>query len=129
MDLIDKAKSNPDAYRAGAIGCFIGLVRGVSHSGAKVEKLEYEADEDLAGRELRKIADAISSQSGVIDVLIHHNVDELSPGEDILYVVVLGKHRKDVFAGVRRAVEELKRRVPIWKKEFTTEGSYWIPSR
>lgn len=125
-DLLKKIKAHPEAYKAGAIGCFIGIVRGVGADGSKVEKLEYDTEKELAEKELRKIAEEIADRPEIIDVSIHHNVDIVKTGEDILYVLVLGKHRKEAFWGVQRAVDELKKRAPIWKKEHTVKGSRWI---
>lgn len=127
--LLEEIRGRPDAHRAGAIACFIGVVRGIGHNGSRVVKLEYEAHERLAEEELRRIAEEVASRPGVIDVSIHHNVDTMSPGDDILYVLVMGVHREDVFWGVQTAVEELKKRAPIWKKEHTEGGSYWVSGR
>jgi molybdopterin synthase catalytic subunit len=61
-----------------------------------------------------------------MDIRIHHVTGELSVGEDIVYIVVAGAHREEVFKTLRDAVERMKREVAIWKKEITDEGEYWV---
>ncbi|MFQ6086269.1 MAG: molybdenum cofactor biosynthesis protein MoaE [Candidatus Bathyarchaeia archaeon] len=129
LDLLDAIKAHPERNKAGAIGCFIGVVRGIAEGRKKVVKLEYEAHGGLAERELLKIAEEVMRHPGIVDITIHHVVDTVKPGEDILYVLVLGEHRREVFWGVSKAVDELKKRAPIWKKEYTTEGSYWVTTK
>ena len=63
---------------------------------------------------------------GIIDVRIHHIVGELEVGEDIVYIVVAGSHRSEVFKVLREAVERMKREAAIWKKEITDLGEYWV---
>jgi molybdopterin synthase catalytic subunit len=50
----------------------------------------------------------------------------LRVGEDIVYIVVAGRHRKDVFQAVKDAIERVKEETPIWKKEYSTLGEYWV---
>jgi molybdopterin synthase catalytic subunit len=116
--------------QAGAIACFLGIVREdpVSESGAKVTHLEYEAYEAAALKRMREIRESIKNRSGVIDVSIHHVIDRLNVGEPSLFVGVLAKHRQDVFPALSETVERVKKEVPIWKKEFTTKDSYWLSS-
>jgi len=63
---------------------------------------------------------------GIVDVRIHHVIGELEVGEDIVYVVVAGGHRSEVFEVLREAVERMKREAAIWKKEITDRGEYWV---
>ncbi|MCJ7761577.1 molybdenum cofactor biosynthesis protein MoaE, partial [Candidatus Bathyarchaeota archaeon] len=63
---------------------------------------------------------------GVIDVLIHHLVGEFYVGEELVYVAVVGKSRKDVFQALEEAVESYKKMAAIWKKEYLKDGSsHW----
>lgn len=118
----------PDYHEAGAVACFVGVVREdpVGESEAKVVRLEYEAYTDVALKRMQEIRDAIKRRPGVIEVSIHHIIDTLKVGEPSLFVAVLGKHRHDVFSALSETVERVKKEVPIWKKEFTTKGSYWV---
>jgi molybdopterin synthase catalytic subunit len=116
-------------YReAGAIACFLGVVREdpVRESDAKVTRLEYEAYTNVALKQMESIRQAIMKRPGVIDVAIHHVIDTLGVGEPSLFVAVLGKHRQDVFPALSETVERVKKEVSIWKKEFTSKESYWV---
>ena len=113
---------------AGAVACFLGIVREdpVRGSDAKVTHLEYEAYAEVALQQMQEIRESMLKRSGVIEVAIHHVIDRLGVGEPSLFVAVLGKHRQDVFPVLSETVEKVKRDVPIWKKEFTTKESYWV---
>jgi len=127
--IIDEIKKNPRIDEVGAIACFIGIVRGIGKDGSKVEKLEFETYEEEVNKVLSKICEEIVEKSGVVDVHIHHNVGTLNVGEDIVYVVVAGRHREEVFQALREAVERFKKEAPIWKKEYTEKGSYWVTNK
>lgn len=121
--LVDKLKR--EAGRGlGAIGCFVGVVRGVSSDGP-VERLEYEAAESAEG-EMLKIAEDIEKIQGILRVIIYHVIDELRPGEDAIYVVVGGRHRKEVFEALPKIMNRIKREALIWKKEITATGGRWV---
>ena len=109
----------------GAIGCFVGVVRAVSSGGKKVKYLSYEADEDAA-KKLEEIASEVERQPNIKRVMIHHVVDQLKPEEDAIYVLVTGKKREDVFKALPEVMDRVKKDVPIWKKEVTENGEYWI---
>lgn len=126
QDLLDLAKRNPNLREGGAIATFTGIVRGFTHNGEEVQKLEIEAHQGEAIKTLTMISNELSSKQGVIDVLIHHLVGEFQVGEDLVYVVVVGKSRKDVFQALEEAVEGYKKRSAIWKKEYLSNGSsHW----
>ena len=121
--------SKHSAYReAGAVATFVGVVREdpIHDVNTKVTHLEYEAYPEVALKRMREIRDTIKKRDGVIEVSIHHVIDKLGVGEPSLFVAVLGKHRQDVFPALSETVELVKRNVPIWKKEFTEQGSYWV---
>ena len=126
VDLIRDVRTGSDVYKAGAIACFVGIVRGVAKDGGEVRKLELEAHKKAAVRSLSKIVSDILNRPGVVDVRIHHNIGELRVGDDIVYIVVAGRHREDVFQALRDAIEKVKREAPIWKKEYSTFGEYWV---
>ena len=126
VDMIRDVRTGSDLYKAGAIACFVGIVRGVAKDGGKVRKLELEAHKKAAVRSLSKIVSDILNRPGVIDIRIHHNIGELRAGDDIVYIVVAGKHREDVFQALRDAIERVKGETPIWKKEYSTFGEYWV---
>ncbi len=121
-----KVRENPELESAGAIACFIGIVRGQGLRGGRVRKLVFEAYREAAEKSLARIAEDILSRPGIVDVRIHHLVGELEVGEDIVYIVVAGGHREEVFKALREAVERMKREAAIWKKEITDRGEYWV---
>ncbi|MCD6164184.1 MAG: molybdenum cofactor biosynthesis protein MoaE [Candidatus Odinarchaeota archaeon] len=126
QEIIDEIKRSPRINEVGAIACFIGIVRGKGKDGSRVKKLEFEAYEEEANKVLSKICEETIEKNGVIDAHIHHNVGTLNVGEDIVYVVVAGEHREETFQALREAVERFKKEAPIWKKEHTEKGSYWV---
>lgn len=133
-DLLKSVKDRPDFYRAGALATFIGVVRGETPSGEAVQKLMLEAYEEKANEVLGRICKELKEKEGVIDVQIHHLVGEFDVGEDLVYVVVAGAHRQNVFPVLEEAVERYKKEATIFKKEYTTDKtgvvkSYWISER
>ncbi|MCS7115519.1 MAG: molybdenum cofactor biosynthesis protein MoaE [Nitrososphaerota archaeon] len=132
--LIKSIKRKEDFHKAGAIGIFIGVVRGENPTGEKVQKLEIEAYEEKADEVLSKICKDLKRREGIVDVQIHHFQGEFNVGEDLVYVIVAGSHRENVFPVLREAVERYKREAPFFKKEFivTREGkieSYWTAEK
>jgi len=125
-EIIRDAKSVKGARAAGAIGCFIGIVREDGHDRSRVSHLEYEAYEDVAKPQMEKLRGEICRELGLLDLYIHHIVDRVSVGEDTLYVVAVGRHRSEVFKALERAVDRVKAEVAIWKKEITEKGGSWI---
>jgi len=126
-DILTHLRNNPRLREAGAVACFIGIVRGSTHDGRRVRRLEVEAYSEVAEGALRRIADDLRQRDGVVDVLIHHNVGSFSVGEDLVYVVVAGRSRKNVFSVLMEAVERYKHEAPLWKKETLEDGkSYWV---
>jgi len=130
-DVINAVKGKSNFRKAGAIATFIGVVRGENPEGEKVEKLELEAYDEKANEVLAKICTDLKKKSGIIDVQIHHLLGEFNVGEDLVYVLVAGTHRKNVFPVLEEAVERYKREVPIFKKEYVAmkkgeKRAYWV---
>lgn len=108
----------------GAIGCFIGVVRGAS-GGEAVKSLRYECSNE-AVKKLEEIALETEKQANISRVMIHHVIDELKPGEDAIYVIVAGRHRGEVFEALPKIMDRIKAEAPIWKKEITETKEYWV---
>jgi molybdopterin synthase catalytic subunit len=130
-DLIKEVKSCAEFRKAGAIAIFVGVVRGETLKGEMVKKLEIEAYEEKADEALSSICQELKGRKGIVDVQIHHFLGEFSVGEDLVYVLVAGAHRKNVFPVLREAVERYKKEAPIFKKEYVTtkdgaEKAYWV---
>jgi molybdopterin synthase catalytic subunit len=109
----------------GAIGCFIGVVRGISKEGEEIKSLRYERSAEAVGK-LEEIASDVERSPDISRVMIHHVIDELKPGEDAIYVLVAGKRRDEVFKALPKIMDRIKVEVPIWKKEVTGTKEYWI---
>ena len=109
----------------GAIGCFIGIVRGISKGGGAVKSLRYECSEE-ALKKLEEIALDVEKSPDISRVMIHHVIDEIKPGEDAIYVLVVGRHRGEVFKALPKIMDRVKAEVPIWKKEITKTKEYWV---
>ena len=129
--LLKLVKESPDFHRAGAIATFIGVVRGETLNGENVSRMELEAYEEKANEVLANICRALRERQGVIDVQIHHFVGEFGVGEDLVYVVVAGAHRQNVFPVLEEAVERYKKEATIFKKEYVIDKtgatkSYWV---
>lgn len=116
-DLIGSIRAKEQFEKTGAIALFIGVARGESNDGEKVEKLTLEAYEEKANEVLEKICDDLTKKQGVVDVQIHHLLGDFEVGDDLVYVSVAGSHRTDVFPVLREAVERYKHEVPVFKKE------------
>ena len=134
LDLLKTVKDRPDFHKAGALAMFIGVVRGETLDGEPVKKLELEAYEEKANEVLGNICKELREREGVIDVQIHHFVGEFGVGEDLIYVVVAGAHRQNVFSVLEEAVERYKKEATIFKKEYVIDktgatGSYWVSER
>lgn len=130
-NLLSSMKNDRNFRRAGALGIFIGVVRGDSSKGGKVENLELEAYEEKANETLRGICRDLKAKEGVVDVQIHHFLGEFDIGEDLVYVVVAGAHRQNVFPVLEEAVERYKKEAPIFKKEQIIDEkgerkSFWV---
>lgn len=125
--LIDEVRSANEIKKAGAIAIFIGIVRGYTKNGKEVSKLELEAWEEKANESLTKICEDLCQKPGIVNVIIRHAIGELKVGDDIVYVIVAGSHRSQVFPVLIEAVERYKKEAEIWKKEYLITGeSYWI---
>ena len=133
-DLLQSVKERSDFHRAGAIATFVGVVRSETVGGENVECLELEAYDEQANKVLGGICEELKTREGVVDVQIHHFVGEFSVGEDLVYVVVAGAHRENVFGVLREAVERYKSEAPVFKKEHTVNETgdreaYWVSER
>jgi len=131
LDIIKNVKSKSDIQKAGAIALFIGIVRGETLNREKVQKLELEAYKEKANEILASICNDLKKKQGIVDVQIHHLLGEFSVGEDLVYVLVAGAHRRNVFSVLEEAVERYKKEAPIFKKEYITDEkgktrAYWV---
>jgi molybdopterin synthase catalytic subunit len=98
-----------------------------SHEGVRVRHLEYEAFEALAVREGERILAEAIARFGAAHAACLHRVGDLAIGELAVWVGVSAPHRHEAFLACRYIIDEVKQRVPIWKKEHYVSGdSGWV---
>lgn len=123
--LIQQVKQDPRIKKAGGIGTFTGIVRRFSEE-VETKALYFEKYEKIAEEAMQKICHDLMQREGVLDVRMHHRTGTIRPGEDIVYIVVAAAHRQELFIALTDALEMLKSEVPVWKKELTLEGDFWV---
>lgn len=109
----------------GGVASFLGQVRD-HHDGRTVRRLEYSAYGPMAEEECARIV-AEAEARWPVRVALEHRVGALEIGDVAVAVAAAGAHRDEAFAACRFVIEEVKRRVPIWKKEFYQDGAVqWV---
>jgi len=119
--VVDEVRSD----EAGAIATFTGTTR-ISSRGRTVVHLDYEAYEGMAEQVMAEIAASLRSRYGLTEIAIHHRIGRVSIGETSVVIAVSAPHRGDALAACKDAIDELKDRVPLWKKEVYEGGEEWI---
>ncbi len=104
----------PDA-RAGAFVDFFGVVRKLEDT-REIEGIEYESHVKMAEHQLRLIAEAAFEKFQLRDVVVHHRIGFVPAGQASLFLRVGAPHRAAAFEGSKWIVDELKQKVPIWKR-------------
>ncbi|MGA8575644.1 MAG: molybdenum cofactor biosynthesis protein MoaE [Candidatus Cybelea sp.] len=107
----------------GGVVTFLGIVREESSAGRLVRALWYESFETMALREFESIATEACVRFGDVTIGIVHRIGEVRAGEIAVAVVAAAAHRAAAFDACRYAIDELKLRAPIWKKECYADGS------
>ena len=108
----------------GAYVLFVGVVRNHAR-GRQIPGLEYEAYRPMAERQMQRIVDEVRERWGLSCSLLHR-FGYLAVGEASVVVGVSSPHRAEAFDACRWAIDTLKAEVPIWKKEYAADGTYWI---
>ncbi len=125
--LVDEALSAVADPAAGGTCVFVGTVRDHSAAGDGVTQLTYEAWDELASERLDEIAAQIHDRWTVCAVALLHATGTLAVGRVSVVVAVSAPHRAEAFEAARFGIEELKRDVPIWKKEARSTGdAEWV---
>ena len=110
----------------GAILLFLGVVRDVN-DGRGVTSIEYSAYEAMAQRELDALVTEATARFGSSSVVVEHRLGELALEDASVGIAVAHAHRDEAYALSRWTIEELKRRVPIWKREHYVDGTReWV---
>jgi molybdopterin synthase catalytic subunit len=110
---------------AGAITTFIGTTRN-NNEGRKVIALDYDAYPEMAEKELRRIGEEASGKWQLRRMAIVHRIGPVQITQASVMIAVSSTHRGAAFAACRFAIEEIKKTVPIWKKELYDGGELWI---
>jgi molybdopterin synthase catalytic subunit len=106
----------------GAVLLFLGVVRD-RNEGRAVGHLEYDAYAEMAVAELRRIVVEARSRWAVGEIAVAHRIGRLEIGEVSVAIAVASPHRGEAYDASRYVIEELKQRVPIWKKEGYLDGT------
>jgi molybdopterin synthase catalytic subunit len=126
-DILENDVLNVVDKNCGSFIIFEGRVRADEVDDSEVEKIIYESYIEMAEREIAKIESVAIEKFSVKKVIIKHRVGEVKVGEIALLVAVLSEHRKEGFEAIQYVIDEIKRRVPIWKKEILKNGKQrWV---
>src|SRR3954451_22771140 len=110
---------------AGAVVPFIGTTRN-NNDGRKVIALDYEAYPEMAEKELARVGEEATKRWAICRMAIVHRLGPVQITEPSVIIAISSAHREGAFAACRFAIEEIKRIVPIWKKEVYEGGEIWI---
>jgi molybdopterin synthase catalytic subunit len=116
-----------EALRAGedgAVIAFEGIVRNNTR-GRRTLYLEYEAYEAMALKEMEALAEQALGEFKIRDIRMVHRIGRLEIGETSVLIVVASAHRAAAYEASRFAIDTLKKKVPIWKKEYFEDGAVW----
>ena len=122
---LDEVIAAVEGVERGGIVTFTGVVRRHGRHG-EVVRLEYEAYVEMTEQVLAEIAAEIEREWPGTHVAIHHRLGALLVGETAVVIAAAAPHRAEAFEACRAAIDRLKRRAPIWKKEIGTHGEEWI---
>jgi molybdopterin synthase catalytic subunit len=117
-----------DVPGAGAVVDFWGVVRLIE-DGREIDGIHYDAHRRMAEHQLKRIAEQAGEQFGLNLVRVHHRIGFIQVGEPSLFLRVASPHRTEGFRASQWIVNELKKRVPIWKRPRFKSGSYRHTSR
>ena len=117
-DVLSRVGSNED----GAALLFVGVVRNHA-DGRPVSGMRYDAYAGMARKELTSIAEEAAERLGTDRVAVEHRTGELSIGDVSVAIAVSSPHRAESFDAARYVIEEIKKRLPVWKKEHYEDGS------
>ena len=109
----------------GGVATFLGTARDFS-KGRDIETISFEHYGGMAEKKLEELREKMLREYDILALSIIHRVGDVVPGENIVLIIAASKHRAEAFDACRACIDELKKTVPIWKKEITPEGDYWV---
>jgi molybdopterin synthase catalytic subunit len=110
---------------SGAIAVFVGTVRD-GGNGQEVIGMYYESYDKMAKLILEEIENQVKLKWKVSKFLVVHRIGNLNIADISVAVAISARHRKEAFGACKYTMEAIKRKVPIWKKEVTAYGSFWV---
>ena len=110
---------------AGAISIFIGNVRNQGRSG-NVSEIYYEAYNKMAEEKMNEIENEAQTKWAIKKLVAIHRIGNIRVGETSIMIGVSSEHRKDAFEACKYVIDNVKTRVPIWKKEISDETQKWV---
>jgi molybdopterin synthase catalytic subunit/molybdopterin converting factor small subunit len=123
---IDDTRKAVEHSGAGAVCTFCGLVRDHAE-GKDVVRLDYEAHESLAEKEMRRVLDGVVAEHPEVRLAAVHRVGSLRIGDVAVCVAASAPHRKEAFEACQKAIDRIKESVPLWKKEWGSDGqAHWV---
>ncbi|KGQ21928.1 molybdopterin converting factor subunit 1 [Thermus filiformis] len=109
----------------GAVVSFLGTTRSPNR-GAEVAFLEYEAYEEMALKTMRALVQEMRARFAIGRVALWHRLGRVEPSEASIAIVVSARHRKEAFLAAEYAIDRVKQVLPVWKKEYRPDGSFWV---
>jgi molybdopterin synthase catalytic subunit len=123
LDEVRKAVEHPSA---GGVCVFHGVVRDHSE-GQAVARLDYEAHESLAQKEMTRVLEGVVVEHPGVRIAAVHRIGKLDVGDVAVCVAVSAAHRDEAFDACRKAIDRIKETVPVWKKEWGPDGrAHWV---
>lgn len=122
---LNEAYSFLGTPEAGAVNLFVGTVRNHA-KGKAVLQLDFEAYEPMAVKQMQKIAAQALEKWPLYKIAMIHATGSKQPGEPVVVIGVSSAHREASFEACRFLIDELKKTVPIWKKEYYQDNSVWV---
>jgi molybdopterin synthase catalytic subunit len=122
-----QAQSLFRSEKSGAEVYFEGIVRSPNKD-KEVLFLEFEAYPELFENEMNRISQLLNKKYHLNGLVLHHRIGKVFPGECAVFAGVYSTHRSEAFLACEELMNHLKSTVPIWKKEYNSDGSHWVSS-
>lgn len=130
---LEHKKMSSTSNGIGAVCSFVGLVRDFSAAKENIKEnisaMTLEHYPGMTEKQLKKIEDEALERWDITDILIIHRIGKLTPGDQIVLVMVSAPHRDAAFDGARFIMDFLKTEAPFWKKEQTNSGTDWVDAK
>jgi len=113
--------------RMGGVGTFLGCARDFSE-GREVLEIRFDSYGSMALSEMQKLRSEAIEKFSLLDARIVHRIGTVRGGDNIVFIAAGAEHRAAALEACRWIIDEFKQRVPIWKKEITSQGDVWLAS-